>query len=369
MPRVLVIEGPGLDGRGVTSWGDETGVEVELRPGPLPAALAAAGPVDAAVLAPGPAAFASEALAAAVAEAGVPVVAIEPGNLRREGVDPEASPLGRACIRVLYGRGPDTGRFALQHLAWRAARPVDTLAYGRQPDRVGDLWVPDGPGRHPVAVLIHGGFWYHAWERDVMDGLAVDLARRGWAAWNLEYRRLGAGGGWPTTGEDVALGIDHLVALAPVYHLDLGRVALVGHSAGGQLALWAAARGRRGAVHPRVVLGLAAITDLQAALDQRIGGRSVERLLATAPDPERALREASPLAHVPIGVRQILAHAVDDEQVPLAQTLTYAEAARIDGDDVTVIQAPAGTGGHFGLIDPRSPTWAAAVAAMEQDGR
>jgi acetyl esterase/lipase len=365
--RVLVVEGPGLDGR-CTSWGTEAGVDVALRPGPLPAALAAAGPVDAAVLAPGPAGFASEALAAAVAEAGVPVVAVDPGNLRQQGIDPDASPLGRACTRVLYGRGPDTGRYALQHLAWRAARPVDTLAYGRQPDRVGDLWVPDGRGPHPVAVLIHGGFWHHAWERDLMDGLAVDLARRGWAAWNLEYRRVGADGGWPTTGDDVALGIDHLVPLARVYRLDLGRVALVGHSAGGQLALWAAARGRRGAVHPRVVVGLAAITDLRAALDQRVGGRSVEHLLATAPDRERALREASPLAHVPIGVRQVLAHAVDDEKVPLAQTLAYAEAARIDGDEVSVIQTPAGTGGHFGLIDPRSPTWAAVATAMERDG-
>jgi acetyl esterase/lipase len=167
----------------------------------------------------------------------------------------------------------------------------------------------------------------------------------------------------------VALGIDHLVPLARVYHLDLSRVALVGHSAGGQLALWAAARGRRGAVHPRVVAGLAPITDLQQALAQGVGGRSVERFLATAPDPGRALREASPLAHVPIGLRQVLAHAVDDEQVPLAQTLSYAEAARVDGDDVSVIRAPAGTGGHFGLIDPRSPTWATVVEAMERDRR
>jgi acetyl esterase/lipase len=368
MPRVLVVKGPGLDGR-CTSWGAEAGVEVSLECGPLPAALAAAGPVDAAVLAPGPAAFDSEALAAAVAEAGVPVVAVEPGNLRKQGVDPDASPLGRACTRVLYGRGPDTGRFALQHLAWRAARPLDTLAYGRQPDRVGDLWVPDGPGRHPVAVLLHGGFWYHAWERDLMDGLAVDLARRGWAAWNLEYRRLGAGGGWPTTGDDVALGIDHLVPLARVYDLDLGRVALVGHSAGGQLALWAAARGRRGAVHPRVVVGLAPITDLRAARDERIGGRSVEHFLATAPDAELALHQASPLAHVPIGVRQVLAHAVDDEQVPMAHTLSYARAARVDGDHVTVIEAPAGAGGHFGLIDPRSPIWAEVATVLEREGR
>src|SRR5207302_1757602 len=83
-------------------------------------------------------------------------------------------------------------------------RPGDPVAYGPDPSQEGDLWTPAGAGPHPVVVLFHGGFWYHAWERDLMDGLAVDLAARGIAAWNAEYRRVGAGGGWPVTGEDAA---------------------------------------------------------------------------------------------------------------------------------------------------------------------
>ena len=363
-PRVLVVEGPGLDGR-CLRWGAELGLDVVLGQGDLAGALAESGPVDGAVLAPGPAGFESEALAGVVAAAGLPVVAVEPANLRGAGIDPAAGPLGRACARVVYGRGPETGRYALLHLAARAARAADTLAYGPGPDHVGDLLVPDGPGPHAVAVLIHGGFWYHAWERDLMDGLAVDLARRGWAAWNVEYRRVGAGGGWPATGDDVAAAIDHLMALAPVYGLDLARVATVGHSAGGQLALWAASRGRRGAVHPHLAVGLAPITDLRTARELGVGGRSVENLLETSPDPEKAMRDASPLSHVPLDVPQILVHALDDEHVPIAQTRDYAEAARRDGDDVTLIEVPAGAGGHFALIDSRSAAWPAAAAAME----
>jgi acetyl esterase/lipase len=217
-------------------------------------------------------------------------------------------------------------------------------------------------------VLFHGGFWYHAWERDLMDGLARDLARRGIAAWNVEYRRVGAGGGWPATGEDAARATDHLLPLAPVYGLDLDRVALLGHSAGAQLALWVAARGRRGEVHPRLVVGLATIADLEAAMTERIGGGSVGRLLGAGAgsgddgDLDVALTDASPRGRLPIGIPQILAHAVDDDVVPLRQTTVYAEAARTAGDDVTVLTIDAG--GHFGLMDPLSSAWPAVAKAL-----
>jgi acetyl esterase/lipase len=197
-----------------------------------------------------------------------------------------------------------------------------------------------------------------------MDGLAGDLARRGIAAWNVEYRRVGAGGGWPATGDDAARATDHLVALAPVYGLDLSRVALLGHSAGAQLALWVAARGRRGEVHPRLVVGLATIGDLEQALTDQIGGGSVARLLGTDHgDLDVALGDASPRARVPIGVAQLLAHAADDDIVPPSQTTEYATAARTAGDGVTVMEFPAG--GHFALIDPTTPTWAAVASGLE----
>jgi acetyl esterase/lipase len=251
------------------------------------------------------------------------------------------------------------------YLARRQQGGPDTLAYGPEPGQEGDLWLPATAGPHPVVLLLHGGFWYHAWERDLMDGLAADLARRGIAAWNVEYRRVGAGGGWPVTGDDAARATEHLVALAPVYDLDLGRVVLVGHSAGAQLALWVAARGRRATVHPVLAVGLATIGDLARALSDGIGGGSVARLLAGDPDgPDSALADSSPIARLPIGVAQLLAHAVDDDVVPPYQTTDYAAAALSVGDSVTVVDT--GPGGHYDLIDPSSSAWAAVAARLEQ---
>ena len=321
--RIVIVPGPGLDGALCSQWGKEIGVEVEVRPGDPAAVLGALatghpsgragsgmgadapGPVGV-IIAPGPAGFDASGLAGAVAAATVPVVAVEPGNLRRAWVEPESTRIVTAGACFLYGRGPDTTRHALLYLARRHGQALDTLAYGADPSQEGDLWCPAGDGPHPVAVLFHGGFWYHAWERDLMDGLALDLARRGIAAWNAEYRRVGAGGGWPVTGEDAARATDHLVALAPVYALDLGRVAVVGHSAGAQLALWVAARGRRGEVHPRLVVGMATIADLEAAMTDRLGGGSVARLIGASPsgdsdapvdrDLDVALGDASPRA-------------------------------------------------------------------------
>ncbi|MGH9186490.1 MAG: alpha/beta hydrolase family protein [Acidimicrobiales bacterium] len=237
-----------------------------------------------------------------------------------------------------------------------------TLAYGPAPDQVGDLWLPVGPGPHRVVVLLHGGFWHRSWERDLMDGLADDLAGRGLAAWNLEYRRVGTGGGWPATGEDVAAGIDHLAGLAADTHLGLESVVLLGHSAGGQLALWAAAR-PDAAVRATLVVGLAALSDLSLARAEGVGGRSVERLLAGAHDPEAALGDASPVERLPIGVRQLLVHCADDPLVPVEHSRRYVAAACAAGDDAELLEVP--SGGHFALIDPASAPWAAVSVRLE----
>ena len=383
----MIVPGSGLDGARCSQWAKEIGVDVEVRPGDPAAVLGALatghpsmspGPGNGThpsaptgvIIAPGPEGFDASSLAGAVAAAAVPVVAVDAGNLRKAGVEPESTRIVAAGARLLYGRGPDTARHALLYLVRRHGQTVDTLAYGPDASHDGDLWCPAGAGPHPVAVLFHGGFWYHAWERDLMDGLARDLAGRGIAAWNVEYRRVGAGGGWPVTGEDAARATDHLLALAPVYGLDLGRVAVLGHSAGAQLALWVAARGRRGEVHPALAVGMATIADLEEAMTAQTGGHSVARLLSATPngagddgDFDIALAEASPRARIPIGVPQILAHSVDDDVVPLSQTSGYAEAARASGDDVTVLTIEAG--GHFGLIDPLSSGWATVANALQ----
>jgi acetyl esterase/lipase len=363
--RIIAVPGPGLDGPEAVKWGDEAGIPVEVRPADPVAVLRSLDRDTAGVIVvPGAAGLQDPALAGAVAAFGLPVVAAEPGNLRKAGPAPEDTAFVAAGGRVIYGRGPDTVRHAVVFLARRRDRLPDTLAYGPEPSQEGDLWLPATDGPHPVALLLHGGFWYHAWERDLMDGLARDLAARGIAAWNVEYRRVGAGGGWPVTGHDAGRATEHLAALAPVYGLDLGRVAVLGHSAGAQLALWVAARGRRASVHPALVVGLATIADLDAARADRIGGGSVTRLLDHADaGPDGALPNASPIERLPIGVPQILAHAVDDDVVPSSQTTRYAAAAIAGGDDVTVLQLEAG--GHFDLIDPRTTAWATVAAAVE----
>lgn len=119
-------------------------------------------------------------------------------------------------------------------------RPV-VHRYGSHRSQVAELHMPVGPGPHPVVVVLHGGHWQTRWGKLVTRPISRDLAARGWAAWNLEYRRLGEGGGWPATFDDVANGIDHLATLDDP-RLDLERVTVMGHSVGGQMALWAAAR-------------------------------------------------------------------------------------------------------------------------------
>ena len=372
--RIVAVPGPGLDGQAALRWGLDAGIGVELRPGEpaeVVLALAAAGtpapsatPTVGVLLGPGPEALDDAELARAVAAVGLPVVAVEPGNLRKAGPAPEGTAFVAAGGRVLYGRGPDTGLHGVAYLAHRRHRRPDTLAYGHEPGQEGDLWLPPTGGPHPVVVLLHGGFWYHAWDRDLMDGLALDLAGRGIAAWNVEYRRVGAGGGWPAPADDVDRATEHLRALAPIYDLDLDRLAVLGHSAGAQLGLWLAGRGRRAEVHPALAVGLATIGDLAAARDGRIGGGSVTRLLNGVDGPDGPLAEASPLERLPLGVPQILMHAEDDDVFPLTQTTRYAAAATAAGDDVTLVRLA--RGGHFELIDPRTEAWAVVAAELER---
>jgi acetyl esterase/lipase len=250
-------------------------------------------------------------------------------------------------------------------LSW-LRRPV-VHSYGPQPSQVAELHVPPGPGPHPVAVVLHGGHWRPKWGKIVTRPISVDLARRGWAAWNVEYRRLGPdGGGWPETFDDVAAAIDHLAALDDP-RLDLDRVTVVGHSAGGQLALWAAARpglpagapGSDPSVAVRQVVALAAVTHL------RYAGPVAHVLLGGDPDqvPDR-WEQADPIARVPLGVPVLLVHPVDDGTVSVRQSRAYAEAAGSAGGDVTLVEPE--SGGHRAAIHPATAVWQAAAGWMEE---
>ncbi len=235
--------------------------------------------------------------------------------------------------------------------------------YGRRRGQWVERWPPQGEPTGWTAVLVHGGFWGSAFGCGLMRPLAADLAADGWLVANLEYRRLGAGGGWPATFADVAAATDDLAGAESV-HPD--RVVAVGHSAGGQLALWLAARaalppgapGAAPAVVPAAAVSLAGVCDLVAAAEQRVGGRAVRRLLGGEPGevPDRYAL-ASPAARLPLGRPQLLVHGGRDRHVPPSLSLDYAEAARAAGDEVEVALDEAAA--HMELIDPRSPAWEA----------
>ena len=260
-------------------------------------------------------------------------------------------------------------RLALRIARAALRRPPAHVHYGEHPRQVADLHKPVGDGAHPVVVVLHGGYWQPPYTRLITRPLCLDLVGRGYVALNVEYRRLGKeGGGWPQTFEDVATAIDHLAELDDPA-LDLERVTMLGHSAGGQLALWAGGRGElpAGAVGaaPAVlaerVLALAAVSDLARA------GRPAHDLLGGDPSevPER-WAQADPMRRIPLGVPVGLVHATGDETVSVRRSREYAAAARAAGAVVSLTETP---GGHREPIDPGSRAWAVAAQWLAGDAR
>ncbi len=238
---------------------------------------------------------------------------------------------------------------------------VRTFRYGTAESQVGDLYLP-ALGMAPVVCLLHGGFWRMPYGREEMSAIATDLAARGYAVWNIEYRRIGSpGGGWPGTLEDIAAAIDHLAALAAgEADLDLRRVAVAGHSAGGHLALCASARreatgGRFSPrkVFPVAVAGLAPALDLHAMFALHSGNGAVSALLGGSPSehPSR-YAQASPMGLVPLGLRQLIVHGTKDDALPVALTRDYVHASRLAGDSVDYVELPGM--GHMEYLDPAS---------------
>ncbi len=238
----------------------------------------------------------------------------------------------------------------------------------------GELFRPDTGASPPVAVVIHGGFWRARYSRKLNRDLCRALAGRGWAAWNLEYRRIGrlSGGGWPNTFADVGEGIDHLDCLSG---LDLSRVVAIGHSAGGHLAAWAATRpglpDDAPGAEPRVpvagVVAQAGVVDLRLAWELQLSGGIVRRLLDGTPDerPERYAL-ASPAERLPLGVPILLTHGGLDDIVPPVMSERFAEAARAAGDDCTLHVAP--DEDHFGHIQLSAALFDPVMAWLDASG-
>ena len=236
--------------------------------------------------------------------------------------------------------------------------------YGKGPLQQGEWFLPAHGDRLPVVVLVHGGFWQPGYDRHLEDDVAAALAKDGFAVWNIDYEPAS----WPDTFVDAAAGLDHVALRGDATRLDVQRLAVVGHSAGGHLALWLASRGvlprdapgGAPAVRVKVAVGQAPVADLVAAANEGVGGTAVLDIMSGDPEAEPDhYAVGSPQALLPVpDVRFTLVHGDADDKVPLRQSTAYAEAARALGMQVElrVLQDV----GHFEHLDPDS----AAVAAM-----
>jgi acetyl esterase/lipase len=256
-------------------------------------------------------------------------------------------------------------------LANFANPPADArIHYGDGELQFGDLRLPKGAGPHPVAVFIHGGCWLAEYDITHSSKLTAALAAAGIATWSLEYRRVGnEGGGWPGTFDDIGRGTDHLSSIAAEYDLDLDRVIVMGHSAGGHLALWLAERALRSADAPasypyRGVLALAPAADLAYLHGGEVCGHVIDQLIGGSPQqvPER-YRQADPMQFELQDVPQVLViGAFDDTWAPPG--LSYYRAASGRGENVRKIDAS--ESGHFEMIDPDSSTWPLVLDAARE---
>ncbi|MDB5691523.1 MAG: alpha/beta hydrolase [Alphaproteobacteria bacterium] len=273
---------------------------------------------------------------------------------------------------------PEHGRHQDGLLKWpdllerERPEPDASIRYGREVNQLVDLWLPATPATHPVVLMVHGGCWQSdVADRRIMNWIADDLRRRGIAVWNIEYRGVDRkGGGYPGTFHDVAAAADALRDRGPRHGLDLSRIVAVGHSAGGHLALWLAARHRLPADSPlraaeplaiHFVLSLGGLPDLEEAArppGSGCGVEVIERLTRGRFDDTSIPRLA------PLGVEQLLIDGREDRIIPSSYAESYAARMRKAGDEVTVRMME--RTGHIELIAPESAAWTAAAAAIER---
>lgn len=348
--RLLVVNGPNLNLLGtrepeiygattlaeledqIRIWAGEMGVEVAIEQSNSEERiidLIHTFDGDGMVINPGAFTHTSRAIADAIAGVDAPVVEVHISNVKAREAWRAHSVVSEVCVRTIFGRGIGGYRNAIRHLVNRSAIPFETVRYGPHEDNVGDL----RRGERDLVVLAHGGLWKREFERDLTESLAVDLTRRGYSTWNIEYRRVGNGGGWPASGHDV------LTALDSIPRLDVapGEIIVVGHSVGSQLLMWAAARSVT-KVGLHVALG--PLLDLDAAVDAAdIGAAECRRMLA----------EGAPSELGPGGVETVLVHGDADQIVPVERSVSFADEHDLEhhrtGCD------------HFSLLDPMKPDW------------
>jgi acetyl esterase/lipase len=278
------------------------------------------------------------------------------------------------CVASLAAAAPMT---LADYMAMNGPEPTAQLAYGPAPSQRVELFLPVGAGPFPVAMLMHGGCWVKEFAGlPQLRPLAVALVAQGIAVWHVEYRRADeAGGGYPGTYEDASAALDLLRDQAKTQRLDLTRVVLIGHSAGGHLAQWLAGRGRLPEASPlfrrdppriREVIALGAISDLRAFTERKTGcGPDTPRLTglpsATRPD---VFADTDPAALLPSGAHTVLVNGELDRLLPPTTAAAFAERARQAGDQVETLVLPQAS--HFDEVSVSSPAWPLVQAAIRR---
>jgi acetyl esterase/lipase len=245
------------------------------------------------------------------------------------------------------------------------------IAYGDDPLQFGDLTLPVGDGPFPVVVFIHGGFWRNAFGLDLAEPQAADAVANGFVTWNIEYRRVGdPGGGYPGTLVDIAAAVDQLDAMADEFRLDLDRVAVVGHSAGGHLSFWVGQRaalpgnapGAGPVVVSSIVIGQAPVADLTSNTD--LGGGAVAAFMGGSPaELPEAYDFGDPARLLPVRVPQLIVQGRDDLVVPPERAEAYVNRAGISSVDLMVFDGA----DHFDVIDPANESWLAVIERLKQE--
>ena len=240
-----------------------------------------------------------------------------------------------------------------EHIFTDPPPPADArLRYGGDQYQFGDLRLPKGAGPFPAAMFIHGGFWRARYDLAHTGFLCAALTRAGFVTWNLEYRRVGnPGGGWPGSFEDVTAGYQFLKQLAARYPIDVKRIVVLGHSAGGELALALAAH--HNSMHAAV--SLAGLVNLREVWNLHLSNNAVVEFLGGPPErvPDH-YREASP-TELDIHCRQLLIHGTDDDIVPVTMSGEYVKLKRQKNEDASLLEIP--KVGHFEIVDPESRVW------------
>jgi len=248
------------------------------------------------------------------------------------------------------------------------------LRYGDDPNQFVELRFPKGKGPFPILFVVHGGFWQSAYDLSHIGHLCAALTSKGIVTCNIEYRRIGnPGGGWPGTFQDISLATRCILQeVSNDSRFDHTRTAIIGHSAGGHLALWLMGSHRISKDSPLYsnqnqtitrAISLAGVSDLRLAWKNRLGHGTVTRLMGGTPDehPDR-YNAGSPIELLPTGARLVLVHGAADDTVPISQSEAFVQTAERLGDRSTLVKLD-GTG-HFELIDPESEAWSSIAGAV-----